>query len=72
MAARKNKGKYEVCQECGAHLDHGEQCDCEEERKTHMACECAKPDYAVDEPCPLDTQEVEHCEECYWARILYD
>ena len=28
MTARKNKGKYEVCQECGAHLDHGEECDC--------------------------------------------
>ncbi len=31
MTARKNEGKYEVCQECGAHLDHGEVCDCEEE-----------------------------------------
>ena len=29
MADRRNKGKYEVCQDCGAHLDHGEQCDCE-------------------------------------------
>lgn len=31
MTQRKNEGKYEVCQECGAHLDHGEQCDCEVE-----------------------------------------
>ena len=30
MTARKNKGKYEVCRDCGAHLDHGERCDCEE------------------------------------------
>lgn len=29
MTARKNEGKYELCQDCGAHLDHGEQCDCE-------------------------------------------
>ena len=28
MTDRRNKGKYEVCQDCGAHLDHGEQCDC--------------------------------------------
>lgn len=27
MTDRRNKGKYEVCQDCGAHLDHGEQCD---------------------------------------------
>lgn len=31
MTDRRNKGKYEVCQDCGAHLDHGEQCDCREE-----------------------------------------
>lgn len=29
MTDRRNKGKYEVCQDCGAHLDHGEQYDCE-------------------------------------------
>lgn len=23
--------KYEVCENCGAHLDHGEKCDCESE-----------------------------------------
>nr|DAE68626.1 MAG TPA: SelR domain [Caudoviricetes sp.]DAJ40348.1 MAG TPA: SelR domain [Caudoviricetes sp.] len=28
MTDRRNKGKYEVCTDCGAHLDHGEQCDC--------------------------------------------
>ncbi len=32
MTQRKNEGKYEVCRNCGAHLDHGEPCDCEEER----------------------------------------
>lgn len=23
--------KYEVCENCGAHLDHGEKCDCTHE-----------------------------------------
>lgn len=25
---RSDCGKYEICQDCGAHLDHGEKCDC--------------------------------------------
>lgn len=25
--------KYEVCESCGAHLDHGEKCDCKENKK---------------------------------------
>lgn len=25
---------------------------------------CGKPDYLVDEPCPLDTGELESCEDC--------
>ncbi len=37
MTTRKNKGKYEVCQTCGAHLDHGEQCDCEAQRRRPQA-----------------------------------
>jgi hypothetical protein len=24
--------KYQVCEHCGAHLDHGEKCDCQDER----------------------------------------
>ena len=24
--------KYEICESCGAHLDHGEKCDCENEK----------------------------------------
>ena len=24
-------GKFDICTECGAHLDPGEKCDCEEE-----------------------------------------
>ena len=24
--------KYQVCEHCGAHLDHGEKCDCENEK----------------------------------------
>lgn len=37
MTDRKNKGKYEVCQDCGAHLDHGERCDCQDEEKKASA-----------------------------------
>ena len=37
MTDRRNKGKYEVCQDCGAHLDHGEQCDCREEDSSQDA-----------------------------------
>lgn len=25
--------KYEKCEKCGAHLDHGERCDCEQEKE---------------------------------------
>ena len=25
--------KYRICQRCGAHLDYGERCDCEEQEK---------------------------------------
>ena len=25
--------KYRICQRCGAHLDYGERCDCEERRE---------------------------------------
>lgn len=24
--------KYKICEKCGAHLDHGEKCDCTENR----------------------------------------
>ena len=27
-------GKFDICTECGAHLDPGEKCDCEEERRS--------------------------------------
>ena len=26
-------GKFDICTECGAHLDPGEKCDCEEEHQ---------------------------------------
>ena len=26
--------KYRICPYCGAHLDHGERCDCQEAHKT--------------------------------------
>lgn len=25
--------KYRICPKCGAHLDHGEHCDCEEHKE---------------------------------------
>lgn len=31
MTYRVQSGKYEVCGNCGAHLDHGERCDCAEQ-----------------------------------------
>lgn len=31
MAYRTKSGKYEFCPDCGAHLDHGEKCDCIEQ-----------------------------------------
>ena len=27
-------GKFDVCTDCGANLDPGEQCDCEEDHQT--------------------------------------
>lgn len=30
MTYRAKSGKYEVCRNCGAHLDHGERYDCME------------------------------------------
>lgn len=35
MTERRNKGKYEVCMRCGAHLDHGERCGCERREEGH-------------------------------------
>lgn len=34
MTYRVRSGKYEVCGSCGAHLDHGEKCDCGEQERT--------------------------------------
>lgn len=28
---------------------------------------CGKPEWADEEPCPIDTGELEDCEECVWA-----
>lgn len=33
-----------------------------------MKYECGKPEWAENEPCPIDTGELEDCAECYWAR----
>lgn len=35
--AEKRKRPYEVCPDCGAHLDHGERCDCSGEDKREEA-----------------------------------
>lgn len=32
MTVKSKDGKHDVCTICGAHLDYGEKCDCEEER----------------------------------------
>lgn len=29
--------KYKICEKCGAHLDHGEKCDCTENRNNKEA-----------------------------------
>ena len=28
---------------------------------------CMKPEWAEDDPCPIDTEEYEDCAECVWA-----
>ena len=33
MTRKSEDGKHDVCTVCGAHLDPGEKCDCEEERQ---------------------------------------
>lgn len=33
MTATIKGDKFDICTACGAHLDKGEQCDCEEERR---------------------------------------
>ena len=33
-----------------------------------MKYECGKPEWAENEPCPIDTGELEDCAGCYWAR----
>lgn len=30
---------YKVCPDCGAHLDPGERCDCQNEEKAARCCE---------------------------------
>lgn len=32
-----------------------------------MKYDCMKPEWADNEPCPLDTGELENCAECVWA-----
>ncbi len=36
--------KYEKCEKCGAHLDHGERCDCDKEKEYRAEAEHTKKD----------------------------
>ncbi len=31
---------------------------------------CAKPEWADNEPCPLDTGELEECDGCSWFKEM--
>lgn len=33
-----------------------------------MKSYCGKPEWADEEPCPIDTGELEDCAECTWHR----
>ena len=33
MTRKSEDGKHDVCTVCGANLDYGEKCDCEEEHQ---------------------------------------
>lgn len=35
------KGMFKTCSNCGAHLDHGERCDCEKKEKPGKAATLA-------------------------------
>ena len=35
--------KYRICPYCGAHLDYGERCDCQEAHKTQRESEKTAP-----------------------------
>ncbi len=33
-----------------------------------MKYDCGKPEWAENEPCPMDTGKLEDCADCVWAR----
>lgn len=35
--------KYKICPKCGAHLDHGEPCDCEDRTEREATQDAADP-----------------------------
>lgn len=46
--------KYRVCPKCGAHLDHGESCDCEDRKEQEAAKLGAEP---AAKPATTDKRE---------------
>jgi len=46
--------KYKVCPKCGAHLDHGECCDCEDRKEQEAAKLGAEP---ATKPATMDKRE---------------
>lgn len=33
-----------------------------------MSYSCPRPEWADDDPCPIDTGEVDDCKECEWYK----
>ena len=46
--------KYRICPKCGAHLDHGESCDCEDRVEQEPAKQGAK---SAAKPATMDKRE---------------
>ena len=61
--------KYYVCPNCGAHLDHGERCDCEDKKEDTSAGTEASP--KRNEPVPMIlTSEYPNVNDCLQLRTV--